>query len=204
MTTRSIGAPTVSVTLPDDQNRRLCLAAASLTGGAGVVVAAVPFVASMAPSERAKAIGAPVDVDLQGMTPGELRKVEWRGQPVFILHRSPAMLEALQEHDGLLADPLSGRSDQPVFARNALRSVRPEVGVLVGVCTHLGCIPTFRPTPGAADIDPAWPGGFFCPCHGSKFDLAGRVFKNMPAPTNLTVPPYRFIGATKLLIGGEA
>ncbi|MCW5636680.1 MAG: ubiquinol-cytochrome c reductase iron-sulfur subunit [Rubrivivax sp.] len=194
----------MSTTVPEDPERRTWLATASLTGGAGVLSTAVPFVASMAPSERAKAIGAPVEVDLHGLAPGELRTVEWRGQPVFVLRRSGAMLEALAGHDEWLADPQSRRSAQPEFARNAGRSARPELGVLVGICTHLGCIPTFRPTPGARDIGPAWPGGFFCPCHGSKFDLAGRVFKNVPAPTNLTVPPYGFVGPSRLLIGSEA
>jgi ubiquinol-cytochrome c reductase iron-sulfur subunit len=167
------------------------------------VATAVPFVASMAPSERARALGAPVDVDVHGMAAGELRTVEWRGQPVFILRRSAAMLESLTQHDDLLADPASKRSDQPAFASNADRSARPEYAVLVAVCTHLGCIPTYRPTPGAADIGASWPGGFYCPCHGSKFDLAGRVFKNVPAPTNLTVPPYRFATGTRLTVGVE-
>ena len=194
----------MSTTIPDDPDWRLWLAATSVTGGAGLLVTTVPFVASMAPSERAKVIGAPVEVDLQGMVPSELRTVEWRGQPVFVLRRSEAMLASLNGHDDLLADPLSKRSDQPEFARNPDRSTRPEFGVLVGICTHLGCIPAFRPTPGAADVDRAWPGGFFCPCHGSKFDLAGRVFKNVPAPTNLSVPPYHFTGGSKLLIGTES
>jgi ubiquinol-cytochrome c reductase iron-sulfur subunit len=135
------------------------------------------------------------------MQPGELRTVEWRGKPVFVLRRSPEMLAALSRHDDLLADPTSRRSDQPDYTRNAERSVRPAFAVIEGLCTHLGCIPTFRPTPGAADIGTDWPGGFYCPCHGSKFDLAGRVFKNVPAPTNLTVPAYHFASESTLLIG---
>lgn len=186
---------------PKDADRRVWLTTTAVAGGAGLTATAVPFVASMAPSERARAIGAPAGLDVQGMKDGELRIVEWRGQPVFVLRRSPEMLESLQRHDDLLADPQSSRSIQPAYARNAERSSRPEYGVMIGICTHLGCIPTFRPTPGAADIGAGWPGGFYCPCHGSKFDLAGRVFKNVPAPTNLVVPPYDFVTETRLLIG---
>lgn len=191
----------MSITRPIDADRRLWLTATSVAGGAGLVATAVPFVASMAPSERARALGAPVEVEVQGLRPGELRTVEWRGQPVFVLRRSTAMLESLARHDDLLADPGSRRSDQPAYAVNANRSIKPEVVVMVAVCTHLGCIPTFRPNPGSADIGATWPGGFYCPCHGSKFDLAGRVFKNVPAPTNLVVPPYHFASESNLLIG---
>ncbi len=184
-----------------DRDRRLWIAATVVTGGAGLTATAVPFVASLAPSERARAVGAPVSVDLQGMQEGALSVVEWRGQPVFVLRRSVDMLDALQKHDELLADPQSKRSDQPPYAKNVDRSIQPAYSVMVGICTHLGCIPTFRPTPGAADLGASWPGGFYCPCHGSKFDLAGRVFKNVPAPTNLTVPPHHFVSASILLIG---
>lgn len=187
-----------------DAGRRLLLTATSVAGGAGLVAAAVPFVASMQPSERARAMGAPVEVELQGIRPGQLLTVEWRGQPVFVLRRSAAMLESLTRHDDLLADPLSRRSTQPKYALNVGRSVKPEISVLVGICTHLGCIPTFRPTPGAADLGDSWPGGFYCPCHGSKFDMAGRVFKNVPAPTNLVVPPYQFVNDSALLVGVDA
>ena len=193
----------MSATTPMDPDRRLWITATSVVGGAGLVVSAVPFVASLAPSERARAQGAPVEVDLQGLQAGELRTVEWRGKPVFVLRRTQGMLDSLARHDELLADPPSRRSEQPESSRNALRSVKPEVAVLEAVCTHLGCIPSFRPTPGVPDIGASWPGGFYCPCHGSKFDFAGRVFKNVPAPTNLTVPPYRFIADSTLLIGGE-
>ena len=193
----------MSATTPMDPDRRLWITATSVVGGAGLVASAVPFVASLAPSERARAQGAPVEVDLQGLQAGELRTVEWRGKPVFVLRRTQGMLDSLARHDELLADPPSRRSEQPESSRNALRSVKPEVAVLEAVCTHLGCIPSFRPTPGAPDIGASWPGGFYCPCHGSKFDFAGRVFKNVPAPTNLTVPPYRFIADSTLLIGGE-
>lgn len=186
---------------PTDPDRRFWIAATTVTSGVGLAATAVPFVASMAPSERARAIGGPVDVDLQGMKEGELRTVEWRGQPVFVIRRSADMLESLLSHDDQLADPQSKRSDQPTYAKNVDRSIRPEYSVMVGLCTHLGCIPTFRPTPGAADIGASWPGGFYCPCHGSKFDLAGRVFKNVPAPTNLVVPPHHFVADARLLIG---
>lgn len=183
-----------------DPARRRWIAAVSAAGGIGVVATAVPFVASMAPSERA--LGAPVEVDMAGVGPGELLSVAWRGKPVWVLHRTPAMLKALGGHDQLLADPGSTRIEQqPEYARNQWRSSRPEILVLVALCTHLGCVPTFRPEPGAADIDASWPGGFYCPCHGSKFDLAGRVFKNVPAPSNLEVPPYRYVDASRLLIG---
>ena len=191
----------MSVTTPIDADRRLWLTATSLAGGAGLVATAVPFVASMAPSERARALGAPVEVEVHGLRPGELRTVEWRGQPVFVLRRSVAMLDSLARHDDLLADPASRRSDQPAYTANAERAIKPEIAVMVAVCTHLGCIPTFRPTPGAADIGESWPGGFYCPCHGSKFDFAGRVFKNVPAPTNLVVPPYHYASDTTVLIG---
>jgi ubiquinol-cytochrome c reductase iron-sulfur subunit len=191
----------MTTTNPKDSNRRFWLATTAVAGGAGLTATAVPFVASLAPSERARAIGAAVDVNLQGMKDGELRTVAWRGQPVFVLRRSADMLASLDKHDALLADPQSKRSDQPTYAKNVDRSIRPEYSVMVGICTHLGCIPTFRPTPGAADLGASWPGGFYCPCHGSKFDLAGRVFKNVPAPTNLVIPPYHFASTTSLLIG---
>ena len=187
-----------------DPDRRLWVAATTVAGGAGLIASAVPFVASLAPSERVRALGAPVEVELQGIQPGEIRTVAWRGKPVFVLRRTPDMLESLARHDDLLADPLSRRSEQPATMRNVVRSVRPELGVLEAVCTHLGCIPSFRPTPGAPDIGASWPGGFYCQCHGSKFDFAGRVFKNVPAPTNLTVPPYRFASDSTLLIGVDA
>lgn len=194
----------MSTTIAFDHDRRLWLTTTSAAGGAGLIAGAVPFVASMAPSEKARALGAPVEVDLQGMQPGELRTVEWRGKPVFVLRRTAEMLAALSRHDDLLADPGSRRSDQPDYARNAARSMRAEFAVMEGICTHLGCIPTFRPTPGAPDIGASWPGGFYCPCHGSKSDLAGRVFRNVPAPTNLAVPAYQFASESTLLIGVDS
>lgn len=193
----------MSPTTPIDPNRRLWITATSITGGAGLVASAVPFVASLSPSTKALALGAPVEVDLQGIRLGELRTVEWRGKPVYVLRRTPEMLDALAHHDGLLADPPSRRSEQPAYAHNIERSARPEIAVLVAVCTHLGCVPFFRPLPGAPDMGAAAPQGFYCPCHGSKFDLAGRVFKNVPAPTNLTVPRYHFTSDSTLVIGAD-
>lgn len=158
----------------------------------------------MLPSERAKAAGAPVDVDIGQLAPGEKMIVEWRGKPVWIVHRTPEMLAAIKADDSRVADPASIRSEQPPYAKNEYRSPKPEYLVLVGVCTHLGCSPVDRfqrqPEPFAAD----WNGGFYCPCHGSLFDLAGRVYKNKPAPTNLAVPPYRFAGDTRLVIGDDS
>ena len=190
-----------STVRPADMVRRRWLATATVTGGAGVIASSVPFVASMAPSERARALGAPVDIGVTAIRPGELHTLEWRGKPVWILHRTPAMLQALQGHDDLLSDPRSTREQQPDYARNATRSLKPEFGVLLAVCTHLGCVPLYRPEQGASDLGASWPGGFYCPCHGSRFDLAGRVFKNVPAPTNLEVPPHHYAGVSKLIIG---
>jgi ubiquinol-cytochrome c reductase iron-sulfur subunit len=189
------------IELPADPNRRFWITTVSVTGGIGLTATAVPFVASMSPSERARAGGAPAEADLQALAPGELKRVEWRKQPIFVLRRSEELLEGLTGHDELLADPQSKRSLQPEYAKNVARSSRPEFSVLIGICTHLGCIPTFRPTPGTPDMGASWPGGFYCPCHGSKFDLAGRVFKNVPAPTNLVIPAYHFASDTSLVIG---
>lgn len=185
-----------------DPGRRRWLTAVSVSGGAGIAVTAVPFVASMAPSERARALGAPVEISIGALGPGELKTVEWRGKPVWVLRRTPAMIRSLDGHDDLLADPRSERrGQQPDDVRNAQRSIKAELAVLVALCTHLGCVPTFRPEPASAELGASWPGGFFCPCHGSKFDLAGRVFKNMPAPSNLEVPPHRYASDYSLVIG---
>lgn len=188
---------------PDTGRRKLLLASTMTLGGIGVGLAAVPFVASMLPSERAKARGGPVEVDLGKVAPAALWTVEWRGKPVWVLHRTEAMLERLGRHDELLADPSSERPQQPDYARNPQRSIKPESFVAIGICTHLGCVPRYRPQPASADLGPEWPGGFFCPCHGSAFDLAGRVFKNVPAPTNLEIPPHRYVSETRIVIGKE-
>lgn len=188
-------------TLPPDSHRRRLLITTSAVGTVGLVTLAIPFVTSMSPSERALSAGGPVEVDLSRIAPGTLTTVEWRGRPVWVLHRTPEMLAALGGHDAELVDPASAQDQQPFYATNPARSVRPEWFVATGVCTHLGCTPTFRPEAAPADLGPSWPGGFFCPCHGSRFDLAGRVFRNVPAPRNLEVPPYSFEGDQRLVVG---
>ena len=187
-----------------DTGRRQFLTVATVaTGAVGAAFAAVPFLASWKPSARAKALGAPVEVDISKVDPGAMIKVEWRGKAVYIVHRTPQMLTQLEGMAPKLRDPDSKQSEQPDFARNPARALKPEYLVLVGVCTHLGCAPLDRFTPGDVTVSSDWPGGFFCPCHGSKFDLSGRVFKDVPAPTNLSVPPYRFLSDSRLLIGAE-
>jgi len=187
-----------------DTGRRQFLTVATIaTGAVGAAFAAVPFLASWKPSARAKALGAPVEVDISKVDPGAMIKVEWRGKAFYIVHRTPQMLTQLEGMAPKLRDPDSKQSEQPDFARNPARALKPEYLVLVGVCTHLGCAPLDRFTPGDVTVSSDWPGGFFCPCHGSKFDLSGRVFKDVPAPTNLSVPPYRFLSDSRLLIGAE-
>jgi ubiquinol-cytochrome c reductase iron-sulfur subunit len=191
--------------IPSDPDKRLWLIATGAAGGAAALATAVPFVSTFAPSERAKAAGGPVEVDLSDIPPGGSKTVEWRGKPVWIVRRTPAMLAALQGHDAQLVDPLSTKDQQPAYARNPARAVKSDVFVAVGICTHLGCSPSNAPAGAANPSLPAdWPGGFFCPCHGSTFDGAGRVFKNKPAPTNLEVPPYRYASDSRILIGDDA
>jgi len=186
----------------DAARRRLLVRLTTAVGGVAASGAAVPFVASLGPSERAKAAGAPLDVDFGALNPGALRTLEWRGKPIWILRRTPAMLERLSSVASLLSDPRSEvSSQQPEYARNATRSLQPETLVAVGLCTHLGCIPTYYPE--LDSVQPGWPGGFYCPCHGSKFDLAGRVYRGSPAPTNLVVPPYHYESETALVIGED-
>ena len=186
-----------------DKTRRNLIVATSAVGGAAGVGAAVPFVASMWPSERARAAGAPVEVDLSRIAPGEMGVVEWRGKPVWILRRTKEMLESLKKVEPRLSDPDSKASDQPKYADNEYRSKNPEILVLVGVCTHLGCSPQEKPADAKAEMGADWPGGFYCPCHGSKFDLAGRVFKGSPAPLNLVVPPYTMVSDSKIVVGED-
>ena len=182
--------------------RRFLTATATVVGGVGAAFVAVPFLKSWSPSERAKAAGAPVEADISKLEDGAMMTVEWRGKPVWLLKRTPKMLTDLPTLNSQLLDPNSEvASQQPKYAQNIDRSLKPEVLVLVGICTHLGCSPTFRPDIAPADLGPAWKGGFFCPCHGSRFDLAGRVYKNVPAPTNLEVPAYRYLSDTRVLIG---
>jgi len=190
-----------------DASKRTWLIASSCLGAVGGIAAAVPFVSSFQPSERAKAAGAPVEADISALKPGEKMTVEWRGKPVWIMRRTPEELAALPTLDSQLADPKSERkpADQaPAYARNETRSIKPEYLVVVGICTHLGCSPSDKFTPGPQPSLPDnWRGGFLCPCHGSTFDLAGRVFKNKPAPDNLEVPPHMYLSDTKLLIGDD-
>ena len=183
--------------------RRRLLAITSGLGVVGTVFAVTPFVLSMMPSARARAAGAPVEVDISKVEPGQLLTVEWQGKPVWILRRTPEMLRALTEDTALLVDPKSSvGTQQPLYAQNTTRSIKPEYLVLVGLCTHLGCVPLQRLEAGTASgMSDNWPGGFFCPCHGSKFDLSGRVFKDVPAPINLKVPPYSYLSDTRLIIG---
>jgi ubiquinol-cytochrome c reductase iron-sulfur subunit len=185
--------------------RRRLLAITSGLGVVGTAFALTPFVLSMMPSARAKASGAPVEVDISKLEPGQLLTVEWRGKPVWILHRTPEMLKSLAASEKLLADPGSAVTDQqPEYAQNEARSIKPEILVLVGICTHLGCSPDKRLEAGVASgLGDDWKGGFFCPCHGSKFDLAGRVYKSVPAPTNLPVPPHAYLSETRIIIGAD-
>ena len=184
--------------------RRRLLVATSVAGGVGGIAAAVPFVATFAPSERAKSAGAPVEVDISKLASGAMMTVEWRGKPVWIIHRTQEMLDNLGQLVDQLADPQSGRPMQPDYARNAHRSIRPEYLVAVGICTHLGCSPSAKFKTGAdSGISADWLGGFFCVCHGSFFDLAGRVFKGMPAPDNLEIPPHHYLSDASILIGED-
>lgn len=201
-TTIDNALPNPSVKMDADRRHWVVMTAA--VGGVGAVCTAVPFVSSFAPSERARAAGGPVEVDISGIPPGGSRTVEWRGKPVWIVRRTPEMLAALDGHDAQLADPKSTRDQQPAYAKNAARAIKPGIFVAIGICTHLGCSPNPAPAGSANPSLPAdWPGGYFCPCHGSTFDGAGRVFKDKPAPSNLEIPPYRFASDTRILIGDD-
>jgi len=190
-----------------DGGKRTWIIASSCAGAIGAGFVAVPFVSSFAPSERAKAAGAPVEVDISALKPGEKMTVEWRGKPVWIVRRTPEQLAALAKLDPLLADPKSQRNPgelTPPYARNEYRSIKPEILVAVGICTHLGCSPVDKFVPGPQPSLPAdWAGGFLCPCHGSTFDVAGRVYKDKPAPDNLEVPPHVYLSDSRILIGEE-
>ena len=191
---------------PSDPARRTALGLTVAAGTAGTVAVAVPFVASMSPSEKAKAAGAPVEVDLSDIKPGQMKRVEWRGKPVWVLNRTPEMLETLKGTDAKVADPDSDRTAYPTpeYAKNEWRSIKPEYLVVVGICTHLGCspVPAFG-TGGDPSLPADWTGGFLCPCHGSTFDYAGRVFKNKPAPDNLEVPPHMYLSDSRILVGED-
>jgi len=183
--------------------RRFLTAATTVVGAVGVGFVLVPFVSSMQPSAKARAAGAPVRADISKLEPGQMIRVKWRGKPVWLVRRTEKMLETLPTLVDTLRDPESLESEQPEYAQNEFRSIKPEVLITVGICTHLGCSPTYRPDAGAADLGADWEGGFFCPCHGSKFDLAGRVYKSVPAPTNLVIPPHRYLSETELVIGED-
>lgn len=189
-----------------NRRRRNLVIATTCAGGAAGAATAVPFVAFMLPSERAKAMGAPVEADISALAPGQKMTIEWRGQPVWILHRTQEMLAAVKADDGKVADPNSERKPgeiTPSYAKNEYRSIKPEYLVVVGICTHLGCSPQDKFQSGKEPFDPEWHGGFYCPCHGGLFDLAGRVHRNKPAPDNLKVPPHMYLVDSKILIGED-
>ena len=188
----------------DNSRRRFLTLATSAAGGVLAVAAAVPFLASWKPSERAKAAGAPVEVDLSKIEAGQLVTAAWQGKPVWVVNRTEQQLKDLPSNDGNLSDPESKVPQQPEYCANPTRSIKPEWWVAVGICTHLGCSPSYRPDIAPADLGKDWKGGFYCPCHGSKFDLAGRVFKGMPAPTNLVIPPYKYLSDTMVLVGVDS
>ena len=189
----------------DPKRRRFLTTSVGVVGAAGVVGLAVPMLKSFAPSARARAAGAPVEVDISKLEPGQMMTVEWRGKPVWLLNRTDEALASLATVEGkdLLADPESGMPQQPAYAGGSERAIKPEIMVLLGVCTHLGCAPTYRPEVAPPDLGPNWFGGFFCPCHGSKFDFSGRVYSGMPAPKNLEVPPYKYLTETQIVIGED-
>jgi len=183
--------------------RRFLTAATTVIGGVGTAFALVPFISSMQPSAKARAAGAPVRADISKLEEGQMIRVKWRGKPVWIVKRTPDMLDTLTKLSAELRDPDSAESEQPEYATNEYRSIRPDIAVLIGICTHLGCSPTYRPDVAPADLGKDWLGGFFCPCHGSTFDIAGRVYSGVPAPYNLPVPPHRYLSDNEILIGDD-
>ncbi len=187
----------------DLSKRQFLTSALTVVGAVGTGYLAVPFLSQMQPSARAMAAGAPIEIDISKIEPGQLIRVAWRGKPVWVLSRTPEVLEILEKETKKLADPDSSESEQPESSQNSLRSIKPEIFLAVGLCTHLGCSPTFRPEIAPNDLGDDWKGGFFCPCHGSGFDLAGRVYRSVPAPTNLVVPPYRYLTDTLIKVGEE-
>lgn len=185
-------------------SKRRLLIATTAAGGVAAAGAGTPFVLSLMPSERAKAAGAPVEVDVSAIQPGMMIGIEWQGKPVWIVRRTKEMLDLLARHDEKLVDPKSTVPQQPEYCNNPYRSIKPEYLVVLGVCTHLGCSPTYRPETAPPDLGADWPGGWFCPCHGSRFDLAARVYKGVPAPSNMIVPPHKYLGEGRLLIGDDS
>lgn len=186
------------------KRRQVLAGATGVVGAVGAAFVAVPFLGSWQPSEKAKAAGAPVDADISGLQPGQMMTLSWRGKPVWIVRRTPEMIERLATLDDLLRDPNSSASIQPEYCQNPSRAINPEYLVVVGICTHLGCAPLYRPAVNSTDMAENWRGGFFCPCHGSSFDLAGRVFRSVPAPTNLEIPPYMYLSETQIRVGEDA
>ena len=188
----------------DKDRRRFLTTTATVVGGIGVIATSVPFISTMTPSAKTRAIGAPVEVDISELKPGERLTVKWQGKPVWILRRASTTLENIESMDDKVRDPDSEQAQQPDYARNEYRSIKPEYLVVIGLCTHLGCSPNYFPADASTDLGPDWKGGFFCPCHGSRFDMAGRVFKGVPAPANLVVPPHKYISESKILIGDDS
>jgi ubiquinol-cytochrome c reductase iron-sulfur subunit len=188
----------------DVSRRKFLVAATAATGGVGVVLAAVPFVASWKPSERARALGAPYELDVSKLEPGQMTTISWRKLPIYVVRRTPDMVAGLPKIDPILKDPGSAESAQPDYAKNPARALNAEFLVVIATCTHLGCLPKQHFTPGDASLGADWPGGFFCPCHGSKFDMAGRVFNGSPASLNLAIPPYSFRDEQTLVVGVDA
>jgi ubiquinol-cytochrome c reductase iron-sulfur subunit len=188
----------------DTKRRRFLTTAATVVGGAGVIATAIPFVANLSPSAKTRAIGAPIEVDISDLQPEQRKIVKWQGKPVWILRRDKKTINELETLDNELKDPKSDDSIQPEYAKNEYRSVKPEYLVVIGICTHLGCSPNYFPMGEQQDLGPDWKGGFWCPCHGSRFDMAGRVFDGVPAPTNLVIPPYKFISASVIRIGDDS
>lgn len=185
----------------DKSRRRFLTTATSVVGGVGLACTAIPFIASWLPSEKTKALGAPVEVDIAKIEPGQKITIPWRGQPIFVVNRTASELATLPGLNDKLRDPLSKEPQQPSYAQNLYRSIKENILVVIGICTHLGCVPLYKPEPNS--VESGWEGGFFCPCHGSTYDMSGRVFKGVPAPLNLVIPPYHYLSDTKLLIGED-
>ncbi len=201
MSTEDVVAKDSTAERVNQPRRRFLTLSTTVLGAVGTVALTIPMLASMSPSARARAAGAPVEADISKLELGQMVTYEWRGQPVWIIRRTPEILQSLAELNDVLSDPDSSNDQQPEYARNETRSLKAEILVLIGICTHLGCSPKYRPEVAPADLGSDWKGGFFCPCHGSKFDIAGRVYSGVPAPTNLVVPPHSYLTENTILIG---
>ncbi len=187
----------------DGQRRRFLTVAATVVGGSGAVMATVPFMSALQPSERARAEGGPVEIEIDQIEPGQMVRAMWQGKPVWVVRRTPEGLKSLEGHEDALRDPRSEEPNQPPYAQNPYRSIKPEYLILIGICTHLGCSPLYVPKGQSQELGADWQGGFFCPCHGSRFDLAGRVEKGVPAPSNLVVPRHRYLDEGRVLVGSD-